>query len=267
MSFAARLEQAKQRGADTDTLPTSPATHSPRRRRTRAAAVRRGSRAAIRAHCCGNGRACSIARSTSMQRRSMLFQRRPGWRRRCPDRPGHAQTAFEAGLDATALFDHARGLAPADRACHAGLDRGEDGSGQSEAVAELEAFSRGAAVDRRPSPARPAAFAARARTGHLRTRSTAPSDAPDTSNPCGWRGAISHSARRIMPARRRQSTAPRQPAFRRGARLLSRRWRPGSSADRARRNCFRAAAPPTALAIWRIRHLLRHGRAADALCR
>lgn len=52
---------------------------------------------------------------------------------------GHAQVAFEAGLEATALFDHARALAPGDPGVVLGLTAARMAAGQSQlAVSELE---------------------------------------------------------------------------------------------------------------------------------
>jgi tetratricopeptide (TPR) repeat protein len=181
---------------------------------------------------------------------------------------GHAQVALEAGLDATALYEQARVLAPADPGVLMGLTAARMAAGQSQiAVSELEAI-----LEQAPLWIE----------GHLQLA--------QLRSLLGQQSAIFASLDRAIAKHPREASLwlarcdlhLRQEAY--GLLLATASHAQAAGAPVAAVAFYRAVAAgelgdPSAdellsdeaatanpaLAIWRIRHLLRQGRAVIAL--
>lgn len=179
---------------------------------------------------------------------------------------GHAHVAHEAGIDAVALFEHARSLAPADAAVLIGLSAARVAAGQARAAkAELEAILDAA----------PLWVAGHLQLAQLRSLlgDTTPASAsfdraiarhPD--QPALWLGLCDLHVRRQAFGDLLE-TVDRAPNAANLDLTFFRAVAAGEMGDRRAEQWLSAQAviANPALAIWRIRHLLRSGQAAAAL--
>jgi len=181
---------------------------------------------------------------------------------------GHAHIVFEAGLDATVLYDQARRLAPQDPAVLMGLTAARMAAGQSQlAVSELEAILEQAplwidghlqfAQLRSLLGDQSAIFASldRATSKHPREASL-------------WLARCDLSLRQEAYELLRATVGQAEAAGAPGAALdFYRAVAVGELGDPRADELLSddAIAANPALAIWRIRHLLRQERAAEAV--
>ena len=269
MSLAARLEQARHRDADTDSI------------------------AELARDALAEGeeeRALPLVLAAAEQRSAPLLWQWAGLLNRALDRHahaidcfaaaasqapadariahGHAQTMLEAGLDAAAAFERARQLAPQDPAILMGLTAARLAAGQAQlAVAELEAM-----LDQAPLWIQ----------GHLqfaqlcsllgnRAAKFATLDraiAASPREPSLWLARCDLALRQEDYAQLPETIRRAEAAGVPGAALDFYRAVAAGELGEDRAGAFlsnRNTAANPALAVWRIRHLLRQGRFADAL--
>ncbi len=181
---------------------------------------------------------------------------------------GHAQVAFEAGLDSVALFERARVLAPQDPSVILGLNAARVAAGQVRtAIAELEAVLRSA----------PLWIDGHLQLAQLRILAGEPSLVPNSleyaiarhpGNGALWDGLcglhLRRAAYRELLDTVRRAEAAGVPAAVRGFYQAIAAGELGEP-DADNRLSDRAVAANPHLALWRIRHLLRRGRPAEAL--
>jgi tetratricopeptide (TPR) repeat protein len=179
---------------------------------------------------------------------------------------GHAHVALEAGTDAVALFEHARSLAPADPAVLIGLSAARVAAGQAyAAISELEAILDAA----------PLWVAGHLQLAQLRSLlgepalATASFDraiARHPTEPALWLGLCDLHVRRQDFGELLESVdrAPDVPYL---DLTFFRAVAAGEVGDRRAEQLLspQAVTANPALAIWRIRYLLRRGQAAAAL--
>jgi len=179
---------------------------------------------------------------------------------------GYAHVALEAGIDAVALFERARGLTPADSAVLIGLSAARMAAGQSdEAIAELEAI-----LDAAPLWVAGHLQLAQLRSlrgeAALATASFDRAIARHPNEPALWLGLCDLHVRRDAYAELLETVdrAANVPNLDLG---FFRAIAVGEVGDRRAEQLLSPAAvlANPALAVWRVRYLLRNGQAATAL--
>ena len=178
---------------------------------------------------------------------------------------GHAHVALEAGIDAVELFERAHGLAPADPAILIGQSAARMAAGQGDdAIAELEAILDAA----------PLWIAGHLQLAQLRSVSGQAATASDSldravlrypKEPTLWRGLCDLHLRReaydeLLHTVEQADGADVDVSYYRAVAA-------GETGGRYAEQLLSAEAvnADPALAVWRIRHLLRSGQADTAL--